>query len=155
MLEEKGNLWDALTPSDWCVITTNCTLKRDGSLVMGRGIALEAKQKWPWLPKLVGEMITQRGLHVEKIQTKTERIIIFPVKYEFYLPANINLIAKSARDLANLLPSLQGGRVLLGRPGCGNGRRDWTEVEPILRTYLTDNRFIVFSHPFEKDLKQR
>lgn len=155
MLEQRGNIWDAITPDDWVAITTNCTIRNDGALVMGRGIALEAKKKWPWLPKLVGEMITQRGLQVEKIQTKTEKIIIFPVKYEFYLPASLNLIAKSTKELATMLPSLRSGRILMGRPGCGNGKLDWVEVEPILRTYLTDDRVVVFSHSFEGDLKIR
>lgn len=155
MLQAKGNIWDHLTLSDWVVVTTNCTLRKDGALVMGRGIALEAKNKWPWLPKLVGEMITQRGLQVEKIQTNTEKIVIFPVKYEFYLPAKLQLIEKSTKALVNLLPSLHGGRILMPRVGCGNGRLDWVQVEPILRTYLTSDRFVVFSHPFEGDLKRR
>lgn len=155
MVEVRGNIWDAIHPQDWVAITTNSTLRKDGALVMGRGIALEAKERWPWLPKLAGELIRTHGLRVEKIHTKTERIVLFPVKYEFYLPAQLPLIEQSTKQLVELEPSLEGGRILLGRPGCGNGKLDWLEVEPILKSLLVSDRFVVFSHPFKNDLKLR
>jgi hypothetical protein len=43
----NGNMWSAYPQADLFLITTNSTLKNDGCLVMGKGIALEAAQRFP------------------------------------------------------------------------------------------------------------
>lgn len=156
MIEITGDLWEYRQPEDWVGITTNLTLRRDGKLVMGRGIAFEASQRYPALQKEWGEKIRETSEKQPSIiLTPKWKLIAFPVKYHFRDDADINLILRSTIQLLDILPMLSGGRILLPRPGCGNGRLDYAEVEPLLRKYLTSDRFIVFNQAFRGDLKQR
>ena len=36
---QRGDLWTAFAPTNLFLITTNSTIRKDGALVMGRGIA--------------------------------------------------------------------------------------------------------------------
>ncbi len=49
-----GNMWTAYEPADLFLITTNSTIRRDGALVMGRGIARQAKERFPDLDVTLG-----------------------------------------------------------------------------------------------------
>jgi hypothetical protein len=49
---KRGDMWSAWDSADLFVITTNSTLRLgDKNLVMGRGIALQAKSAFPALPQ--------------------------------------------------------------------------------------------------------
>lgn len=143
MLQQRGDIWAARQERDWVAVTTNSTLRKDHCLVMGKGIAKEAATKYPKLQERLGAAIMSFGLRLEWLEDI--RLIAFPVKYNYWQAADINLILRSALQLLEIEPRLNGGRILMPRPGCGNGRLDWAEVEPMLSHYLIDDRFIVFS----------
>ncbi len=113
---------------------------------MGRGIALEAMQRYPYLPQVLGDTIAKNGLRVELFFT--DKLIAFPVKYHFKDKADINLILRSTIQLVDASQRIE-GRILMGRPGCGWGHLDWVEVEPMLQHYLVDDRFVIFSKPMK------
>jgi len=142
MIEHKGDIWTFRQPDDHVVITTNNTIRRDGALVMGRGIALEACSKYPRLQFELGNRIRQFGLRVEHI--RPHKLIIFPVKFHYRDSADINLILRSTLQLLTLAEEIE-GRILMPRPGCGYGHLDWAEVGPMMNHYLTSDKFIVFS----------
>ena len=52
MKEVKGDIWKS--DCDIIAITTNGVVKKNGELVMGRGIASQAKQRYPDIPKILG-----------------------------------------------------------------------------------------------------
>jgi hypothetical protein len=115
---------------------------------MGRGIAFEATQRYPTLQKEWGEKIQQTSHQQPSLIISPKwKLIAFPVKYHFRDQADINLILRSTLQLLDVTSGLKGGRILLPRPGCGNGRLDWAEVGPMLKHYLTNDRFIVFNKP--------
>lgn len=143
MNEQRDDIWAVRNPGDWVVVTTNGTLRGDGGLVMGRGIAKEACSKYPSLQKVLGHAVKQNGLRLEVLETM--RLVAFPVKVEFYQKADLDLILRSTIQLVEALPKLFGGRILMPRPGCGNGKLDWLQVEPIVKHYLTDDRITVFT----------
>ena len=62
MILEKGNMWDAFGKGIF-MITTNPIRRTDGAVVMGRGIALEAKTKFPSIPYDFGNALNK--LHPE------------------------------------------------------------------------------------------
>lgn len=60
MIEVKGNLWDI--PADWRGITTNGTINKAGEIVMGKGCALEAKRRYPGLPRAIASYVSTWGI---------------------------------------------------------------------------------------------
>lgn len=147
MREMIGDLWN--TQADARCITTNGTIKKNGALVMGRGCAKEAAQRFSLLPIRLGNQVSIAGnhVHVDMLPPSTYILITFPVKHNWWEKADIELIRQSAHELMNLdlMKSNALQDVLLPRPGCGNGGLDWfTEVKPVIESIL-DDRVIVIS----------
>ena len=153
MIEDTGDLWDY--PADAVVITTNGYVKNNGQAVMGRGCAREAADKWPFLPMILGEAIKEFGNEVfiwglQDIDEDTEElrfnnIITMPVKYNWWEPANLILIQKSATDLKTEADLWHFDSVVMPRPGCGNGGLEWDDVKPIIEEIL-DDRFVAITY---------
>ena len=142
MIEVVGNLWEF--PADVRVITTNGFIRKDGACVMGRGCALEAKNKFPGIEHVLGAKIKAYGNHVFFLG---EGLYSFPVKHNWYEKADIDLIRKSAEELAMCVSDgfedVKEPVVVLPRPGCGNGQLKWYEVKPILEPILDDRFHII------------
>jgi hypothetical protein len=145
MKEVTGNLWTY--PADFIVITTNGTVRADGSCVMGRGCAREAKEKFPGLAKKLGARIKKGGNHVEYFDqddlgyvAEPTGLYTFPVKHHWYEQADLDLIRQSVGELGRLV--LGFGTYVMPRPGCGNGQRTWEEVRPLLLD-LPDNVHVI------------
>ena len=153
MKEVTGDLWEiAVTAlADAVVITTNGSVKNDGTAVMGRGVAYEAKIRWPSLPGILGARIKGVGnqlhhLGFVALPPINIRLLAFPVKRWFWEKADPVLITQSLRELVALADDLCLGRVVLPRPGCGNGKLRWEEdVRPLLESTL-DDRFVVVNN---------
>lgn len=141
MIEVTGNLWTY--PADVRVITTNGTVKKDGTCVMGRGCAYEAKQRYPTIPKLLGDHLKRNGNVPTWLYGGEAGNIIFsfPVKHNWYEKADVQLIEKSAKEL--LLIIAPWVKVVMPRPGCGNGNLKWENVKPILEPILDDRFHII------------
>ena len=139
--EAYGNIWDM--DGDAICITTNGYIKNNGEAVMGRGVALEAKQRFPDLAWQLGLKIDEFGNHVQLIHLNPF-LYSFPVKHNWWERAELDLIERSAHELMSHIQSARFEHVLLPRPGCGNGGRDWeTEVKPILEPILDDRVAVV------------
>jgi hypothetical protein len=143
MIERCEDLW-LVTNCDARCITTNGTIKADGRAVMGRGVALQACRIYQALRKIQGQALQAHGnVPTILLPAVTPQLVSFPVKRHWYDWADLDLIEQSARLLVALTDREGWRRVVLPRPGCYNGHRDWTrEVEPILRPVL-DDRFLV------------
>ena len=140
MKEAIGDLWKANLNFIRC-ITTNGDIKINGELVMGKGIALQAAQRYPKLPKLLGDCVKSKGNIVHYI--KEYNIISFPTKIDWREKSNIELIKQSCYQLNILLNDIN-KQAVLPKPGCANGGLDWErEVKPIISTILTDKIWVV------------
>lgn len=144
MKEVKGNLWTY--PADIRVITTNGTVKKDGTCVMGRGCAAEAKALHPSIPRVLGEGLSTIGNHVQHLYGgELGKIILsFPVKHQWFQTADLDLIRQSATELVVWANATNVKTIVLPRPGCGNGHLRWEDVKPILEEIL-DDRFHVIT----------
>ena len=146
MLEVKGNAWDLFKNYNALCITTNGFVKANGECVMGRGIALECKQYFPSIPKLLGSLIIRKGNNVHMLGTVNNSIMLvsFPVKHNWFENADIKLIEQSANQLVKLADNNNWNKILIPRPGCGNGNLKWSNVKPVLET-IFDDRFHIVS----------
>ncbi len=140
MKEIKGNIWDFHKKGHWIVITTNGTVKANGEAVMGRGIALQAKRRYPDIPKLLGENIRKYGNR--PYQLFPYRVITLPVKFHWRTKADLNLIREGLIQISDILFHFGHKKVYMVRPGCGNGQLDWEDVKPVLERFLGD-RFVI------------
>jgi hypothetical protein len=138
MLEECGDLWK-LT-ADFRCITTNGALRRNGNAIMGKGIALAARERCHDIEAILGYLINRYGNHVFHLGYN---LISFPTKYHWRQDSDIQLIKRSATELVTLLKDNPARRILLTRPGCGNGNLQWSEVKIAIQDILADNKFII------------
>jgi hypothetical protein len=138
MLEECGDFWRI--PADLRCITTNGALRINGNAIMGRGVALEARKRYHEIETILGSFISKYGNHVFYLGYN---LISFPTKYHWKQDSDIQLIRRSAQELVYLLKDNKSKRVLLTRPGCGNGNLNWPDVRNVIQDILVDNKFIV------------
>ena len=121
-------------------------VNKDMQAVMGKGIALLAKKKFPWLPIRLGHDLCCSG---SRVCYMGEGIIAFPVKNNWFdKKADRSLIRNSCKQLRDLIKSsfISIMTVYLPKPGCGVGGLNWeTEVKPIIEEELgeLDNLIII------------
>lgn len=144
MLNIKGDMFLHLEEYDAACITTNGTVKEDGSCVMGRGVAAIAKKRWPGIDHTIGLLIKLEGNHCRTISIEEDTLIIaFPVKHQWFEKADIKLIEQSCVELNWIADYFCLQKILLPRPGCGNGQLDYKDVEPILQKILDDRFYVI------------
>ena len=141
MREVTGDLWTI--KADARVIPANGSVRRDGAAVMGRGVALQAKRRYPKIEFTRGIQLTAYGNHVGRCYYNKKVLLFFPVKRIWQEKAHLPLIERSCQELVEQADyRTYWKRIALPRVGCGNGGLDWEDVKPILEEYL-DDRFIV------------
>lgn len=142
MILERGNMWDAFGQGIF-MITTNPIVRKDGAVVMGRGIALEAKTRFPTLPVDFGNKLkTLIPYHGDGAvgwigDYENTPIWWFMVKDHWANKASVDIITQST-NLVDVLFGDTDSRVDLNFPGIGNGGLAREEVLPIIQR-LPDN----------------
>lgn len=140
MMEIKGDIFSI--PADAIGITTNGIVDRSGRAVMGKGIALAFKNKYPGINLILGEKL-KLGNKVHLLISGKPNIFSFPTKNHWKDPSDIELIKKSLLELVELTNSNKWKKVILPRPGCNNGKLDWNEVRKYCE--LLDDRFYIYT----------
>jgi len=149
MIEALVDLWEE--PADAKCITTNGYVKKDGTLVMGAGVAGQAQKRYPALPWWWGRCVARDGNHVYPwVDEDGTRLLSFPVKHRWYEKADLDLIKRSAHELVEAANVLNLDKILLPLPGCGNGQLSWADVKPVLEPIL-DDRFWLINNKITKD----
>lgn len=133
-----GDMWTAYEPADLFLVTTNATIRRDGTLVMGRGIAQQARDRFPGLDKALGRQILhicgnqgEYGLSVSP-RWPVAKLGAFQVKRHYSQPGSPKLIRRSTTALCIWCAKHPNAQVHLNFPGIGNGRLRRDDVLPIV-----------------------
>lgn len=138
----KENIWDIYEKDKGIIcIPVNGFVKNNGCAVMGRGVAKECLNKFPGIDKILGDHIKRFG-NVVWID-KSKLIAFFPTKWHWQDNSDISLIRTSAWQL-HLICLLSKHKLIfyLPKPGCGNGKLNWEDVEQIFEN-LSDRIIIV------------
>lgn len=128
-------------------ITTNGIVDKNGNAVMGKGIALQAKNLFHCEAKL-GQYLKTYGnrcfnLGRYKRDNEIFTLISFPTKHHWKEKSDITLICKSAIELIAICDKFNITKCYLPLIGCGAGGLNWeVDVEPRLFNML-DDRFII------------
>lgn len=152
MIQEFGDMWSVWDKADLFLITTNGCVKPDYRLVMGAGIAKQARDRWPGVDLRIGTALCgiseyrtefvrnerkyillepEYGLLVSNDWPRL-RLGLFQVKRHFHTIASIGLIKKSAGMLIDWCASHPESQVHLNFPGIGNGGLEVDAVTPIV-----------------------
>ena len=130
-------------------ITTNGITDKNGNAVMGKGIALQAKNLFHCETKLgkylkaYGNRCFNLGRYKRKQDNEIFTLISFPTKHHWKEMSDIALIRKSAKELTAICDKFNITKCYLPPVGCGAGGLNWeVDVEPWLSKAL-DDRFII------------
>lgn len=139
-----GNMWSVFTSVDLFCITTNSIIRKDGELVMGRGIAQQARNKFPGLGLALGTAISEAGMN-SKIyglllspNWPVKKLAAFQVKVNWQAKADLDIVKESAKALGHWAKTNPDKTIALNFPGIGNGRLDYDDVLEIVK-HLPDN----------------
>lgn len=140
---ERGNMWDVFGNTGLFMITTNPVVRKDGAVVMGAGIAKQAKDRFPTLPYDMAWARDPRNVGYQGVrstglinQYDRQWIGFFMVKDHWKSEARLDIIEDSITDLNEYAHHYD--RIDLNFPGIGNGRLRREEVLPLLEL-LPDN----------------
>jgi hypothetical protein len=131
------DIWE-YKDTHWIVIPTNL----QGP--MGRGLAQQAKVRWPGLELRWKRQCAQESRVVFWFgpdHNTSLSLVLFPVKYRWKESANLKLIEESLEAISDFEEP-----VAIPQIGCGFGERDWAaEIEPLVEKYLggKDNFLLV------------
>lgn len=152
MREEICDIWEKHDAGEWIAITTNPVVTKRGTLVMGRGTALQATQRYPDIAYDLAWHVRLHG----NIPAVLPRLKMFtlPVKRHWQETASVLLIIESLEYLADMYRRLTineliyfPSRIYIPRPGCGNGQLQWNEVRSaIIERELDLGNFIFVSN---------
>lgn len=153
MIEALLNLF--VESADAKCITTNGFVKRSGEGVMGAGVAGQAQRRWPEMPAMLGMHLRENGNHVGVLRlpdtSDPSYYVAYPVKDAWFNVADPELIVRSANELMEYMDLMHWDKVLLPRPGCGNGMLDWPEVKPLIEDILDDRVIAIYNdNPFAR-----
>lgn len=132
-------MWNVFFDTDVFMITTNPIIRQDGAVVMGRGIALEAKTRYPQLPYDFGKSLQDLGNNFVDFIGRYEETPIwyFMVKNHWANDADLGIIATSVWTLREKFKKST-KRIDLNFPGIGNGKLKRDSVLYLLED-LPDN----------------
>lgn len=131
----EGDMWSAYDQADLFLVTTNSVLNRYGALVMGAGIARQARERFPELDAALGNAVVQVGDTYGLIVSPrwpTAKLGGFQTKVRWHDPSSLELINFSASKLVAWCKAHPTARVHLNMPGVGHGRLSREQVLPIL-----------------------
>lgn len=158
ILYVRGNIFDAKT--DAIVNTVNC------KGVMGKGLALEFKKKYP---KMYNEykIECEKGelkigiIHLYKVDRSEELvpdehyfkyILNFPTKDDWRFKSKLEYIEKGLKYFRRhhkkyLSKGIES--IAFPRLGCQQGGLDWDEVKPLIEKYLKDLSLETYIYSYE------
>lgn len=110
--------------------------------VMGKGLALEFKNKYPQMFFYYQEACQKRTLTPGRLMLVDEtdkKILLFPTKVHWRYPSKIDYIKRGIEDFVKNYQNLKIKSVAFPRLGCGLGGLNWNnEVKPLLLKYLSN-----------------
>lgn len=127
----KGNIFNS--PSKIIVNTVNTVG------VMGKGIALEYKNRYPDMFIRYQNLCQKKLLDIGKLYLwkKSDKwVLLFPTKKHWRNPSKLEYIEQGLIKFVENWDKLGADSIAFPRLGCGNGGLDWNIVKPLMERYL-------------------
>jgi hypothetical protein len=152
-----GNIWQLLGVNDAAVIPVNVGWRKNGTAIMGKGLAYQANFRFPNLALTWGSICKDRRTKTTVIYCKFHNksgipltLVLFPTKpfnssspwLSWQNPSDENLVIKGLEELKNLGRMVK-GNIYLPLLGCGEGGLDPTRIEILMGQYLPDDFYVL------------
>lgn len=125
---------------DAIVNTVNCVG------VMGKGVALEFKNRWPENYKEYKAVCARKGLRPGKLlihenpgllnDSEPRFLVNFPTKDNWRSKSKISYVSDGLDALIDEIQRLNIRSIAMPPLGCGNGGLDWNDVKPLIKDKL-------------------
>lgn len=109
--------------------------------VMGKGIALEFKKRYPDMFENYKKVCDKHNLQTGKLMLwygKDHWILLFPTKEHWRNPSKMEYIEKGLMAFTRKYASYNITSIAFPKLGCGNGELNWNEVRPLMEKYLAN-----------------
>ncbi len=129
IIDRTGNIFT--TSCEVVTITVNC----EG--VMGAGIALEGRFRWPEMYDQYADLCT-KGLMKPGVlgwwgpDERGKRVLCFPTKAGWSQPSRTEFITKGLRTLLEEYVDQDVASIAMPHLGCSHGGLTWTQVRPLI-----------------------
>lgn len=127
----EGNIFDS--PAQVIVNTVNTVG------VMGKGIALEFKKRYPQMFEKYKIACEKRQLTIGKlmlIPAPDHMLLMFPTKENWRYPSKLSYIEQGLKHFCDIYAQRGITSIAFPKLGCGNGDLDWADVRPLMEKYL-------------------
>lgn len=108
---------------------------------MGCGVALQAKRKFPTLPKLLAEHLEQSGncpAYFPELNLAT-----IPTKDDYRADSSLARIVRTCVDLDSVLEAAHIDVLVIPHVGCGAGNLSWPDVRAVLENIVVRTKLII------------
>jgi O-acetyl-ADP-ribose deacetylase (regulator of RNase III) len=129
--------------------------------VMGKGIALQFKERFPLNLKLYKKACANKELQPGKLLVvheptiDGERIIVnFPTKTDWKQKSSYDYVESGLQELARFVKEERITSIAIPPLGCGNGGLKWEKVCPMMEYYLGDLPTEVYIYEPNEAVKQ-
>lgn len=134
----KGNIFESAAEA---LVNTVNTVG-----VMGKGLALQFREKFPENFRVYKEACKNNALNVGKmlvvkdsnINTGTKTIINFPTKTHWRLPSEYSYIEQGLKALKDVIVFHEIKSIAIPPLGCHNGGLEWKRVRQLVEQFLAD-----------------
>ena len=109
--------------------------------VMGKGIALEFKKRYPDMFQAYRDICDRRKLKIGSLMLYYEPdhwVLLFPTKENWRNPSRMEFIEAGLAKFCRTYAEKGITSVAFPKLGCGNGELNWSEVQPVMEKYLKD-----------------
>ncbi len=127
----EGNIFDS--PAQVIVNTVNTVG------VMGKGIALEFKNRYPQMFEKYKTACEKHTLTIGKlmlVSAPDHMLLLFPTKGNWRYPSKLSYIEQGLKRFCDNYAQRGITSIAFPKLGCGNGELDWNEVRPLMEHYL-------------------
>lgn len=128
--------------------------------VMGKGIALEFKNRYPKMFEIYKKACEKHQLAIGKLMLVFEPdhwILLFPTKQNWRYPSKIQYIESGLIKFTQTYVEKNITSIAFPKLGCGNGELEWEEVKALMEKYLRPLPIDVYIYlrPFETQPEHR
>ena len=113
--------------------------------VMGKGIALQFKKRFPLNFKLYaaackkGEVKIGKMFVAQESDLQGDKVIInFPIKTDWFKKSDYEYVEEGLKDLVRVIEAYKIESIAIPALGCGHGGLNWARVKAMLEQYLGD-----------------